>query len=138
MINKDLGMDIFALSLMVFLVTTGVLMINIQTESVKTELVRIQLSQGDSEGDKAAGVPEYVILSARKTDKGGQLYIENKPISFDHLKQALTTYRQKGKTVLITRFDKALSHGEYVAILDAAKQAGIQAIYDTYEKAKTP
>ncbi len=134
MTNTTLGMDIWVTLLMVFLIATGTLMINVHAEGIKMELVRIQLSQGESEGDRAAGIPEYVILSVQKTSEGGRLFLENEPVALDHLKQALTAHRERGKTVLVTRFDEALSHGEYVAIVDIAKQAGIKNVYDMYEK----
>lgn len=134
MLSKNLGMDIWVSLLMVFLVASCVLMINVRNEGIKMELVRVQLSQGESDGDQADGVPEYVILSVQKSAEGDQLFLDNKPVARSRLKQALTQHREKGKTVLITRFDQALSHGEYIAIVDIAKQAGIKNVYDAYEK----
>lgn len=134
MISKHMGMDIWALLSFIFLVLTCILMINKERIGIQTALVQIQLARGESAGAQAEEVPEYIICSVKKTHKGKQLYLGDRPVARGRLHQELKMQKQKGVTVLITRFDEELPHGDYVRILDSAQKAGIQEIYDVYQK----
>jgi len=131
---KKVAMDIFAVLLMVFLSSTIVLMSNALVEGLKIELVRIMVAEGATDGISSGDVPQYVIVSAKQIENGVQYYVAEETIAIDKMKDALIRHREKGVSVVITRFDKRLPHGAYITILDIAKQSGITDVFDAYTK----
>lgn len=132
--NKLLGADIFVALLLVFLLTTGILMINTGMKGIKVALVRIMLSEGVSEGLNPDESPRYVIVSAKKAGNGLKIYVAGKQTVLEDLPAVLLRQRENGVNVVVTQFDKRLPHGVYVTILDIAKQCGIEDVFDAYTK----
>jgi len=134
--NKLLGADIFVALLLVFLLTTGILMINTGMKGIKVALVRIMLSEGVSEGLNPDEAPRYIIVSAKKAGNGFKIYVAGKQTVLEDLPTELLRQRENGANVMVTQFDKRLPHGVYVTILDIAKQCGIEDVFDAYTKKK--
>ncbi len=131
-----LGADVFAALLLVFIFMTGLLLMNInkmggQTMSgrIESNLPKIQLPKGSS-GELPEGKAKNSLnLSARKTGEEIQYFINDKPVRFMDLTLALETRRIPSVKI---RFDRNISYGHYVEILNICKQAGITDIINVY------
>jgi len=131
---KRTPQEIFSQLFIVFLVSTILLMSNADKKNLEKELMRILISEGVTDGINLSDAPQYIIVSAKQTESGVQYYVNKKPIVIEKLKDVLIHHRQKGVSVIITEYDKRLPHGNYISILDTAKQCGITDFFDAYTK----
>ena len=131
-----LGADVFAALLLVFLLMTGVLLKNINkmggldtSGRIESNLPKIQLPKGSSEGLPGGKAKNSVNLSARKTGENIQYFINDKPVRYADLPVTLKTGQISCVKI---RFDRNISYGHYIKILNLCKQAGITDIINVY------
>lgn len=131
-----LGADVFAALLLVFLLITGVLLKNINkmggcdtSGRIESNLPKIQLPKGLSEGLPGGKAKNSVNLSARKTGEEIQYFINDKPVRYADLPVTLKTGQISSVRI---RFDRNISYGHYIEILNLCKQAGITDIINVY------
>jgi len=131
-----LGADVFINLLLVFIITTGLLLMNTNkngndgvTGKVEGDMPKIELPKGSSKGLPGGKAKNRVTLSARK--KGGKIkyFIDERPVKYKDLRLKL----KRGRISCVRiRFDRNISYGHYVRILDLCKQAGINNIINVY------
>ena len=131
-----LGTDVFAALLLVFIFMTGLLLMNINkmggqdmSGRIETNLPKIQLPKGSSKGLPGGKARNSVNLSARKTAEKIQYFINDKPVRYADLPVTLKTGQISSVKI---RFDRNISYGHYVEILNLCKQAGITDIINVY------
>ena len=131
-----LGADIFINLLLVFIITTGLLLMNTNKTgkdsvigNIESNLPKIQLPKGSSEGLPGGKAKNSVNLSARKTGEEIQYFINNKPVKYADLP---VTFKTGQISSVRIRFDRNISYGHYIEILDLCKQAGITDIINVY------
>lgn len=135
-----LGADIFINLLLVFIITTGLLLMNTNkgVESGKSgnhenDLPKIELQKGSSQGLSGGKPKTAVTLSARKNGETIQYFMDNKPVKYTDLP---ATFKSKRISSVRIRFDKRITYGHYVRILNLCKQAGITDITNVYRTYK--
>ena len=135
-----LGADIFINLLLVFIITTGLLLMNTNKaekmgEIGKNEnnLLKIDLPEGSSKGVPGGKSGKMATLSARKTGKEIQHFMDDKPIKFTDLVAMLKSKRISSVKI---RFDRQIPYGHYVSVLDLCKRAGIKDITNVYTTTK--
>ncbi len=122
--------------MLIFISTTGVLLKNTNTTGgldtsgkLESNLPKIQLPKGSSKGLPGGKAKNSVNLSARKTSEKIQYFINDKPVRYADLPVAL----KAGQVFSVKiRFDRNISYGHYVEILNLCKQAGITEIINVY------
>lgn len=131
-----LGADVFINLLLVFIITTGLLLMNTNKagkigDIVKKEqnLLKIDLPKGSSKGLPGGKPGNMATLSARKTGEGIQHFMDDKPVKFTDLTKILKSKRISSVRI---RFDRQISYGHYISVLDLCKQAGIKDITNVY------
>ena len=131
-----LGADIFINLLLVFIITTGLLLMNTNKTGerdtggkLESDLPKIVLPKGSAKGLPGGKAKNSVTLSARKTGGEIRYFINNKPIRYIDLPMTLKTGRVSSVKI---RFDRNISYGRYIEILDLCKQAGITDIINVY------
>ncbi|MBC8418981.1 MAG: biopolymer transporter ExbD [Desulfobacterales bacterium] len=131
-----LGADVFINLLLVFIITTGLLLMNTNKagkigDIVKKEqnLLKIDLPKGSSKGLPGGKPGNMATLSAEKTGEGIQHFMDDKPVKFTDLTKILKSKRISSVRI---RFDRQISYGHYISVLDLCKQAGIKDITNVY------
>jgi len=135
-----LGADIFVALLLFFIFTTGLLLMNTNKlvehkvrGSDENNLPKIKLPKGASKGLPGGKTKNSVALSARKMGEKIQYFMDDKPVNYSDLPAILTSKRASSVKI---RFDKRISYGHYVSVLDLCKQAGITDIINVYTTRK--
>lgn len=144
-----LGADLFVTPLLVFIITTGLLFMNTnknvrnasedhhhstltrKQKPAESELPRIELPRGNSEGVSIRKKETSVNLSARIEGQKILYFLDDKPVSFEHIR---TRLMEKHASSVRIRFDRALSYGLYVGAIEACKDAGVKEIINVYTK----
>ena len=131
-----LGADIFINLLLVFIITTGLLLMNTnkagkigEIRNNENNLPKIEIPKGSSKGLPGGKPGKMATLSARKTGKGIQHFMDDKPIKFTDLVAMLKSKRISSVKI---RFDRQIPYGHYVSVLDLCKRAGIKDITNVY------
>ena len=131
-----LGADIFVNLLLVFIITTGLLLMNTNKTSIngmnnvtERNMPKVQLPQGTSKGTLDNKTANTVTLSANKKGAEIQYFIDDKPVAYSDL---AAKFKAKHITSVKIRFDERIPYGQYVRILDLCKQLGITNIYNVY------
>ena len=131
-----LGADIFVNLLLVFIITTGLLLMNTKKTSIngmnnanERNMPKVQLPQGTSKGTLDNKTANTVTLSANKKGAEIQYFIDDKPVAYSDL---AAKFKAKRITSVKIRFDERIPYGQYVRILDLCKQLGITNIYNVY------
>ena len=131
-----LGADIFVNLLLVFIITTGLLLMNTNKTNIngmnnasERNMPKVQLPQGISEGTLDNKTANTVTLSANKKGAEIQYFIDDKPVAYSDL---AAKFKAKRITSVRIRFDERIPYGQYVRILDLCKQLGITNIYNVY------
>ena len=131
-----LGADVFINLLLVFIITTGLLLMNTNKtgkigDIVKKEqtLLKIDLPKGSSKGLPGGKPGNMATLSARKSGEEIQHFMDEKPIKFTDL---IATLKSKRISSVKIRFDRQIPYGHYVSVLDLCKRAGIKDITNVY------
>lgn len=135
-----LGADVFINLLLVFIITTGLLLMNTnkdgkngKTGNKENNLPKIELQKGSSQGLPAGKQKNTLTLSARKRGKEIQYFMDNRPVKYVDLSETLKSKRVSSVKI---RFDKRISYGHYVSVLDLCKQVGITDIINVYRTSK--
>ena len=132
-----LGADIFINLLLVFIITTGLLLMNTnksgKSGNHENDLPKIELQKGSSQGLSGGKPKTAVTLSARKNGEMIQYFMDNKPVEYADLP---ATFKSKRISSVKIRFDKRITYGHYVRILNLCKQAGITDITNVYRTYK--
>ena len=92
-------------------------------------MLKIDLPKGSSKGLPGGKPGNMATLSARKTGEGIQHFMDDKPVKFTDLAKIL---KSKLISSVRIRFDRQISYGHYVSVLDLCKQAGIKDITNVY------
>ena len=131
-----LGADIFINLLLVFIITTGLLLMNTnKAEKMggigknENNLLKIDLPKGFSKGVPGGKSSKMATLSARKSGEEIQHFVDDKPIKFTDLIAMLKSKRISSVKI---RFDRQIPYGHYVSVLDLCKRAGIKDITNVY------
>ena len=131
-----LGADIFINLLLVFIITTGLLLMNTnrsikigKVENTENSLIKVDLPKGASKGVAGGRKNRSLALSARKSGSRIQYFVEDKPVAFSSLLSAVKSAKPLSVRV---RFDKNISYGDYVRVLDLCMQAGVRDITNVY------
>lgn len=135
-----LGADVFSILLLVFIILTGMLLINTNKEAVgivhsasEFALPGVRLPVADSKGSVTPGKRKQVTISAKK-EKGKVIYyVDEVPVAYRDLLPKIKKGRVESVKI---RFDKDLPYGRYVRILDLCTQAGIHEIINVYTAGK--
>lgn len=132
-----LGADIFINLLLVFIITTGLLLMNtnkgVENGNHENDLPKIELQKGSSQGLSGGKAKTAVTLSARKNGETIQYFMDNKPVEYTDLP---ATFKSKRVSSVRIRFDKRITYGHYVRILNLCKRAGITDITNVYRTYK--
>lgn len=135
-----LGADIFINLLLVFIITTGLLLMNTnksgengKSGNQENDLPKIELQKGSSQGLSGAKPTTAVTLSARKDGEMIRYFMDNKPVEYADLP---ATFKSKRVFSVRIRFDKSITYGHYVRILNLCKHAGITDITNVYRTYK--
>ena len=131
-----LGADIFINLLLVFIITTGLLLMNtnkvgdsIKNSPSELDLPGIQLPEGASKGIPAGTKRREVTLSAKMEGNKTIYFIDETPVDFNII---LVKMKSEQVDSVKIRFDSNIAYGRYVEILDICKQAGIKEIINVY------
>lgn len=135
-----LGADVFINLLLVFIITTGLLLMNTnkgvengKSGNNESDLPKIELQKGSSQGLSGGKPNSTVTLSARKRGETIQYFMDNKPVKYADLP---AIFKSKRISSVRIRFDKRITYGHYVRILNLCKQAGITDITNVYRTYK--
>lgn len=139
-----LGADIFINLLLVFIITTGLLMMNRNrmaqiTYSEKSGptgerlMPKVDLPEGKAAGLPAGTWKEGVTISAKKTEKGVEYFINETAVTLKDLSSEL---KEKGTSKAEIRIEGEIPYMHYIKILDTCKQAGITEIYNVYKSSQ--
>ena len=131
-----LGADIFVNLLLVFIITTGLLLMNTNKASEvhidkrnEQNLPEIQRPQGKSKSLLPDKTKNSMTLSARKTGEEIQYFVDGEPVHFKDLPMKLNSGQVSSVKI---RFDEHISYGHYIRILDLCSRAGITDIINVY------
>ena len=131
-----LGADIFVNLLLVFIITTGLLLMNTNKASKvhidkrnEQNLPAIQLPQGKPKSLLPDKTKNSVTLSARKKGKEIQYFINDEPVWIKDLPMKLKAGQVSSVKI---RFDEHISYGYYIRILDLCSRSGIADIINVY------
>ena len=135
-----LGADVFINLLLVFIITTGLLLMNAnmgvkngKIGNDENDLPKIELPKG-SPGGLSGGKPKKAVtLSARKSGEVIQYFMDDKPVKYADLS---ATLKSKQISSVRIRFDKRISYGHYISVLDLCKKSGITDIINVYKNDK--
>ena len=132
-----LGADVFINLLLVFIIATGLLLMN-TNKAVDDR--RMTAKEGEmppthlpkSTAKDVSGVKKKITatLTARQNANDIKYFLEQKPIKLQDLQGALRD--MKIQTVRV-RFDERIPYGRYVDILDLCTKAGIKDIRNVYK-----
>lgn len=132
-----LGADIFINLLLVFIITTGLLLMNSdQPQSTSSEIAHekdfpeTQLPSFDRGSKRAGQGNRTVTLSAVKEDQAVVYYLDDKPIGLSALTEAI---KSKNVNTLRIRCDERIPYGTYINLLDRSTAAGVSSIVNVYQ-----
>ena len=113
-INVTPMVDVMLVLLVIFILTAPLLASSIKLELPKTDAAR----QGEA--------PEFVTLVV---DKGGQVFLNDKPMAIEQLRSSLAqTAGQNPDTEVQLRADAAVPYGKVVEVMGMAQKAGLSRI----------
>jgi len=132
-----LGADVFINLLLVFIITTGLLLMNTNKSTTidgvlnnERNMPSVKLAKGTSKGFPAGRAINSATLSVRKKEGTDQYFLNNKPIKLSNLVAELRTRQISSVRV---RFDELILHGKYITILDLCTKAEIKDIINVYQ-----
>ena len=132
-----LGADVFINLLLVFIIATGLLLMNtnkavddLRKTAKEGEMPPTHLPKSNIKDVSGVKKKFTATLTARQNDNDIKYFLEQKPIELQDLQSALKA--RKIQTVRV-RFDEQIPYGRYVSILDLCAQAGIKDILNVYK-----
>ena len=121
-INVTPLVDVMLVLVVIFIITAPLL-----ASSIRLDLPR-------AEGTQGADAPRFLTVVL---DRGGQVFLNDKPVTADQLAQQLaTTATQNPETELQLRADQAVPYGRVVEVMGVAHKAGLSRIGFVAEPAK--
>jgi biopolymer transport protein TolR len=113
-INVTPLVDVMLVLVVIFIITAPLL-----ASSVRLDLPRSEAAQpGDA--------PSFVTVAL---DKAGQLFFNDRPVTFDQLAQQLAgAARKNPDTEVQLRADQAVPYGRVVEVMGAAQKAGLNRV----------
>jgi len=137
-----LGADVFINLLLVFIITTGLLLMNTNKngmvkaqKAVELNLPKVHLPKGSSTGLSVNSRKKQLTLSARKERGKIHYYVDKKPVEHSDILNKMRTGQFQSVKI---RFDRNISYGRYVEILDLCKKAGVTEIINVYTATDRP
>ena len=113
-INVTPMVDVMLVLLVIFILTAPLMASSIKLDLPKTDAA------------KASEAPKFVALVV---DKTGLIFLNDKPIALDALKNSLTqTAVQNPDTEVQLRADEAVAYGKVVEVMGVAQKAGLNRI----------
>ncbi|MBC7601812.1 MAG: biopolymer transporter ExbD [Ramlibacter sp.] len=113
-INVTPLVDVMLVLVVIFILTAPLLASSIRLDLPKTEAA------------KPNEAPRFVTIVL---DRGGQAFLDDKPISQDDLEQRLTQIgRASPDTEIQLRADKVVQYGRIVEVMGTAQKAGLNRI----------
>lgn len=138
-----LGADIFINLLLVFIITTGLLMMNKNRMAQVTYsenpvtgeslMPKVDLAEGKAGGLPAGTKKESVTISVKKTEKGVEYFLNETAVVLKDLSQKLKENRTFKAEI---RIEGKIPYMHYIKILDICKQSGITEIYNVYRSSQ--
>ena len=138
-----LGADIFINLLLVFIITTGLLMMNNNRMAQVTYsekpvtgeslMPKVDLAEGKAGGLPAGIKKESVTISVKKTEKGVEYFLNKTAVVLKELSQKLKENRTSKAEI---RIEGKIPYMHYIKILDICKQSGITEIYNVYRSSQ--
>ena len=132
-----LGADVFINLLLVFIITTGLLLMNTNKAAIQAQnkakernMPAIRLAQGSAHETPAGGLNKPVTLSARKQGETIQYFLEKQPVQ---LKDLAAELKAKKAAAVRIRVDERIAYGTYVNLLDLCTRAGVKDIINVYQ-----
>lgn len=135
-----LGADIFINLLLVFIITTGLLMMNKNrasqiTYKAGTAAGEALMPKIDLPGAKNRGLPagvnkKRVTISAKETKEGVGYFFNNTPMGLNDIAKNL---QKNGISRVEIRIEGRLPYMYYITVLNLCKNAGITEIYNVYK-----
>lgn len=131
-----LGADVFINLLLVFIIATGLLLMNTnkvceknQNKPLEFDFPSIQLPEGTSIGDPGSLKKRQVTISAKMESNSILYFIDETPVELNSIPAKL---KSKPVESVKIRFDNRIIYGQYVEVLDICKQAGVKEIINVY------
>ena len=131
-----LGADVFINLLLVFIITTGLLLMNTNKSgapageaSRESHMPKVALPGSDSPRATEGISGKTAAVTGRMSGGKIELFLDDAPVKVDSLAEALKSI---GASSVRMRLDREISYGQYVALLDIVKQAGVAEIYNIY------
>lgn len=131
-----LGADIILNLLFVFILSTGLLIMNANRPAVKESgqsqeglMPKINLPRGEAPPAAPDPGKKMATISLIRKGTGIHYFIDGEPIQFEPIPAEL---RKKGVTATKIRCDESIPHGRFVEIMGACRQAGITEISISY------
>ena len=138
-----LGADIFINLLLLFIVSTGLLMMNSNRVAQVTYsekpvtgeslMPKVDLAEGKAGGLPAGIKKESVTISVKKTEKGVEYFLNKTAVVLKDLSQKLKENRTSKAEI---RIEGKIPYMHYIKILDICKQSGITEIYNVYRSSQ--
>jgi biopolymer transport protein TolR len=121
-INVTPLVDVMLVLVVIFIITAPLL-----ASSIRLDLPK-------AEGAQPGDAPRFVTLVV---DKGGQLFLNDKPVAASQLAEQLAaTAKQNPETEIQLRADQGVPYGKVVAVMGLAHKAGLSRIGFVAEPAK--
>ena len=140
-----LGADIFINLLLVFIITTGLLMMNSNRMAQVTYsekpvtgeslMPRVDLAEGKAGGLPAGTKKESVTISVKKNEKDIEYFLNEAAVVLKDLSRKLKENKTSKAEI---RIEGKIPYMHYIRILDICKQAGITEIYNVYRSSQQP
>ena len=123
-INVTPMVDVMLVLLVIFILAAPLLASNIKVDLPKTDAA------------KSTQVPQFVTLVV---DKAGLIYLSDKPVSLEQLRNSLTqTAAQNPETEIQLRADETVPYGRVVEVMGLAQKAGLSHIGFVADTPKAP
>ena len=123
-INVTPMVDVMLVLLVIFILAAPLLASNIKVDLPKTDAA------------KSTQVPQFVTLVV---DKAGLIYLSDKPVSLEQLRNSLTqTAAQNPETEIQLRADETVPYGRVVEVMGLAQKAGLSDIGFVADTPKAP
>ena len=138
-----LGADIFINLLLVFIITTGLLMMNKNRVAQVTYsekpvtgeslMPKVDLAEGKAGGLPAGMKKESVTISVKELEKGVEYFLNEATVALKDLSQKL---KENMTSKAEIRIEGKIPYMHYIKILDICKQSGITEIYNVYRSSQ--
>ena len=119
---ESVAMTDIVMNLFIFFFISFSLLYTFNPEKDKESKIEVKLPEGQTKQESQGAAPLVVTITS-----GNEIYVGNKRVLPDKLKEALASIKADAKSAgILVKSDKSASVDYLIKALDAAKQAGIQ------------